>query len=109
MQKTRFSKIISRLNYLFFGFFKSSWKSKSIVLISILGGYFLFANLISIFIAELDNNKLIVVPLVIISFEIIILIKPKTNSSLFIYWNILDKLRIGGIYALILEAFKLGS
>ena len=109
MQKTRFSSVFNKFDLLFFGFFRSSWRSKSLGLLSILGGYFLFNNLISNFISDLNNNKLIVVPLVIIFFEIIIRIKPKHNSVFFIYWTVLDKLRIGGIYALILEAFKLGS
>ena len=109
MQKTRFSEIFDKLDFIFFGFFKSSWKLKSLSLLSILGGYFLFTNLISHFISDLDKNKLIIVPLVILYFELITRIKPKDNSLFFISWLVLDKSRIGGIYALILEAFKLGS
>lgn len=109
MQSTRFSKINEKLNIFFFGFLQSSWKSKSLNLLSVLGGFFLFTNLISNFISNLENKKFIVVPIVIIFFELIIRIKPRSKSLFFVYWNILDKFRIGGIYALILEAYKLGS
>ncbi len=108
MQKTRVSYIFSKLDKLILGFLKSSWKDKSINLLSILFGYFLFTNLITNYIS-LIRNKVFIVPILILVFEIIIRIKPSTNNKFFYLWNIFDKLRIGGIYALILEAFKLGS
>ena len=108
MQKTNFSRITYQLNNLLFGFLKDSWKSKSIGLISVLTGYFLFANFITKFISE-GKNELIMVPIIIIFIEIIIRIKPSTSSKFYYTWSVVDKLRIGAIYAIILEAFKLGS
>ena len=43
------------------------------------------------------------------SIEIIIRIKPDASSKFYYLWNVIDKLRIGAVYAVILEAFKLGS
>ena len=108
MQKTKFSKINNQLNNLLIGFLSSSWKSKSINIISLLTGYFLFANFITKFISE-GRNELIMVPIIILIIELIIRIKPSANSSLFYLWSIVDKVRIGATYAVILEAFKLGS
>ena len=108
MQKTKFSKINSKLTDLLFGFLTSSWKSKSINLISVLTGYFLFANFATKFISE-GKNELIMVPIIIIFIEIIIRIKPSSSSKFFNFWSVFDKLRIGAVYAVILEAFKLGS
>ena len=108
MQKTKFSKINEKLNNLLFGFLSSSWKSKSINIITVLSGYFLFANFITKFISE-GENELIMVPIIILIIELIIRIKPSSKSKLFYLWSILDKVRIGATYALILEAFKLGS
>ena len=99
MQKTKFSKINDQLNNLLFGFLSSSWKSKSINIISVLTGYFLFANFATKFISE-GQNELIMVPIIILFIELIIRIK---------LWSIVDKARIGATYAVILEAFKLGS
>jgi len=108
MQKTKFSQINNQFNFLFFGFLSSSWKSKSINIISVLTGYFLFANFATKFISE-GKNELLMVPIIILVIEIIIRIRPNPKSSLFNLWSIFDKVRIGATYAVILEAFKLGS
>ena len=108
MQKTKFSRINDQVNNLLFGFLRSSWKSKSINIISVLTGYFLFANFVTKFISE-GRNELIMVPIIILIIELIIRFKPSTNSGLFNLWSIVDKVRIGATYAIILEAFKLGS
>ena len=108
MQKTRFTVFYDSLNLVFLGFLKSSWKDKSLNLLSILIGYFLFANFITKFISE-GKNELLMIPIIIILFEIIIRMKPPRNSNIYLVWMFLDKIRIGAVYALILEAFKLGS
>ena len=108
MQKTNFLRISSQLNNLLFGFLSDSWRSKSIGLISVLTGYFLFANFLTKFISE-GKNELIMVPIIILFIEIIIRIKPSSSSKLYYLWCVVDRLRIGAIYAVILEAFKLGS
>ena len=108
MQKTRFTIFYDSLNLVFLGFLKSSWKDKSLNLLSILLGYFLFANFITKFISE-GKNELLMIPVIIILFEVIIRMKPKSNSNIYLVWMLLDKIRIGAVYALILEAFKLGS
>ena len=108
MQKTKFSKINDQFNKLLFGFLSSSWKSKSINIISVLTGYFLFANFATKFISE-GRNELIMVPVIILIIELIIRIRPSKDSRLFNLWLIVDKARVGATYAVILEAFKLGS
>ena len=108
MQKTKFSRINDKFYDLLFGFLSSSWKLKSINLLSVLFGYFLFANFITKFISE-GQNELIMVPIIMLIIELIIRLKPVTKSSFFNLWSILDKFRIGATYAVILEAFKLGS
>ena len=108
MQKTNYSRIIDNLNELLIGFLSSSWKSKSINLLSVLIGYFLFANFLTKFINE-GRNELIMVPIIILIIEFIIRFRPLSNGKFFGIWSIVDKLRIGASYAVILEAFKLGS
>ena len=108
MQKTRFTVFYDSLNLLFLSFLKSSWKDKALNFLSILFGYFLFANFITKFISE-GENELLMIPIIIILFEIIIRMKPLRKSNIYLLWMILDKIRIGAVYALILEAFKLGS
>ena len=108
MQKTKFSSLLDKLNNILLGFVSSSWKLKSINIISVLIGYFLFANFVTKFISE-GKNELIMVPIIIFIIEIIIRIRPSSKKTIFNLWSILDKVRIGATYAVILEAFKLGS
>ena len=108
MQKTRFSILSEKFANILFGFLNLSWRDKSINLISFLIGYFLFANFITKFISE-GKNELLMIPVIIILFEVIIRMKPQRNSNIYLIWMLLDKIRIGAVYALILEAFKLGS
>ncbi len=108
MQKTNFSRITYQINNLLFGFLSDTWKSKSIGIISVLTGYFLFANFATKFISE-GKNELVMVPIIILFIEIIIRIKPLSSSRFYDLWSVVDKLRIGAIYAVVLEAFKLGS
>tara|TARA_B100000212_G_scaffold338008_1_gene313834 strand:- start:796 stop:1122 length:327 start_codon:yes stop_codon:yes gene_type:complete len=108
MQKTRFSIFSEKVANIIFGFLNLSWKDKSINIISFLIGYFLFANFITKFITE-GKNELVIVPIIIIIIELIIRSKPKSSSSVYYFWSVIDKLRIGATYALVLEAFKLGS
>ena len=108
MQKTNFSRITYQLNNLIFGFLSDTWRSKSISLISVLTGYFFFANFGTKFIRE-GENELIMVPIIIVFAEIIVRIKPSSSSKFHYLWSVFNKVRIGGIYAVVLEAFKLGS
>ena len=108
MQKTNFNVVFNKSNNIFFGFISSTWRSKSITLISVLTGYFLFANFLTKFISE-GKNELIMVPIIILVIEFIVRTRPSSKSSLFKLWSIVDKVRIGATYAVILEAFKLGS
>ena len=108
MQKTNFSRITFQLNNLFFGFLSDTWRTKSIGLISVLTGYFLFTNFATKFISE-GKNELVMVPIIILFIEIIIRIRPTSSSRFYNLWSVVDKIRIGAIYAVVLEAFKLGS
>ena len=108
MQKTNFTRITYQINNLLFGFLSDTWRSNSIGIISVLTGYFLFANFATKFISE-GKNELVMVPIIILFIEIIIRIKPSSSSKFFYIWTVVDKLRVGAIYAVILEAFKLGS
>ena len=84
MQKTNFSRITYQLNKLFFGFLSDTWRTKSIGLISVLTGYFLFANFITKFISE-GKNELIMVPVIIIFIEIIIELNLPQVQNFIIY------------------------
>tara|TARA_Y100001968_G_C19436618_1_gene760071 strand:+ start:2530 stop:2865 length:336 start_codon:yes stop_codon:yes gene_type:complete len=89
--------------------FRGPWKIRSVGLISLLLGYYLSTNITSYFINK-EGERLGVLIIMLLTIEILIRIRPKKIlKSTPIYWIAIDNLRIGSTYAIVLEAFKLGS
>jgi hypothetical protein len=108
-QATRFNRIQESVNKQFFGWISSSWYNKSLGLLALLFGYYLAANLTSIylnFIRLQSVGALGLLLLVELQIRLRTRFDIKKNQLL---WTILDNLRIGVVFAVILEAFKLGS
>tara|TARA_Y100001968_G_scaffold171131_1_gene156534 strand:- start:169 stop:498 length:330 start_codon:yes stop_codon:yes gene_type:complete len=109
MQKTQFIKFLNT----FFSFINDvitdSWRKRSIIIISLLLGYYFTNSLISFLLDKSVNT-------IFLSISILILIEISLRASLLskssklsIIIISVNNLRIGSTYALILEAFKLGS
>ena len=109
-QDTNFSRLINRL----FNFLSTSligpWKTRSLGILSLLIGFYLASNVIVYFFEKSNNRVLIVLILVVIT-ELLIRFRNTINKeiTLPLYLVIIDNLRIGFIYSIVLEAFKLGS
>ena len=109
MQNTRFRKFID----LFFLFFKpiisDSWSKRSILIISLLSGFYFTNSLISYLLDKSVNTIFLAIFLLIIM-EIFIRTSLLLNfANLSVFVLSINNFRIGSTYALILEAFKLGS
>ena len=111
MQKTKFSITTKNLLWPMRHYFIGSWRSKSLILLSLLSGFYITNNSISFFI-ENSINSVFIVLLIVLVMELSIRLRhnnrKNNNINTFILLFI-DNLRIGSTYALILEAFKLGS
>ncbi len=109
MQKTKFRKFIGFLITLVNRFVTDSWKKRSILLISLLVGFY-FTNSIISFLLDKSVNTLLLAISIILLMELLIRSSLITNlSKLSIILVVINNFRIGSTYALILEAFKLGS
>ncbi len=107
--KTNFDDFIKSIFTDFSKSFLGPWRSRSLGLLSILIGFYL-ASTIAAFYLQKYNQRIIVVVVLCIFLELGIryrndLMKRKKNSLL----HVIDNLRIGITYAIVLEAFKLGS
>ena len=110
LQDTKINKInraiIDQLSITFSG----PWKTRSIGLISLLLGFYFSSSLISYLIDE-NKNRLLVLIILLFIIEFLI----RFRSKLFLindyryHWIFIDNVRIGTTYAIVLEAFKLGS
>ena len=109
MQKTKFRKFVDKLIGAINPFIADSWSKRSILLISLLLGFY-FTNSILSFLLDKSINTILLAILILLIMEISIrttLLSNFTKLSLIIIS--INNFRIGSTYALILEAFKLGS
>ncbi len=108
-QNTKFNKVQKKL----FGVVSSNvigpWKRRSLGLISILIGYYIGSNSILYYLEKAGQRPIIVMVLVVF-LEFIVRLRTRINKDPWpIHWVMIDNVRIGTIYAFVLEAFKLGS
>ena len=109
MQKTKFKKFIDIYIRAINPFIADSWSKKSIMLLSLLLGFY-FTNSILSFLLDKSINTILLAILILLIMEISIRTKLLFNSTkLSIITISINNFRIGSTYALILEAFKLGS
>ncbi len=109
MQKTKFRSFLNSFITLLNPIISDTWSKRSILLITLLSGFYLTNSLIS-FLLDKSINTIYLAIILLLIMEVII------RSLLFSSYNkisliilAVNNLRIGSTYALILEAFKLGS
>ena len=109
MQKTKFRKLVDTVIRAINPFIADSWSMRSIMLLSLLLGFY-FTNSILSFLLDKSINTILLAILILLIMEISIrstLLSKFTKLSIIIIS--INNFRIGSTYALILEAFKLGS
>ena len=109
MQKTKFGKFLDSLIRIFTPIISDSWRSRSILILSILFGFY-FTNSLLSFLLDKSINTILLAIIILLIMEISIratLLSKFTKLSIIIIS--INNYRIGSTYALILEAFKLGS
>ncbi len=109
MQKTKFIKFFDSLIRLFSPIISDSWSKRSILLLSLLLGFY-FTNSLLSFLLDKSVNTIILAIFIILIMELSIRSSLLSNfSKLSIIIISINNFRIGSTYALILEAYKLGS
>ena len=109
MQKTEFRKFLHKLNQILNSIITDSWRKRSVLLISLLLGFYFTNSLLSYLLDKSINTILIaIVILIIMEFSIRLRLISEFFKSSLIMISI-NNFRIGSTYALILEAYKLGS
>ena len=109
MQKTKFRKFLDSFLLIIYPIISDSWSKRSILILSLLCGFYFTNSLISFLLDKSINTILLAIILIIfmeLSIRITLLSSlPKLTSII----QSINNFRIGSTYALILEAFKLGS
>ena len=109
MQKTNFKKLLDSIFLITNSYISDSWSKRSVLLLSVLTGFYITNSLIS-FLLDKSINTVFLAIIILFLMEITIrLLIFSKSSKLKILILAINNFRIGSSYALILEAFKLGS
>ncbi len=110
IQKTQFNSIQKVILNSLTAFLQGDWSKRSLSILSLLLGYYLVgSNLAAIYLSQVGQRTYVVFCLLLIiefSIRVRTLLQRTRFSSIRIF---IDNLRIGAVYAVVLEAFKLGS
>ncbi len=109
MQKTKFRKSLDKFNLFINSIVTDSWRKRSVLVLSLLFGFY-FTNSFLSFLLDKSVNTILIALIIVVLMELSIRITLLNNlfkSSLILIS--INNFRIGSTYALILEAYKLGS
>jgi hypothetical protein len=109
-QRTRFQQFQVRLGSGLREQVLRSWRVASLTLLSLLVGFFVAQNVGGLLLAQLPGGRpLVVLGLVLLVEALVRLRSQVVRDQPPLGWVIVDNLRIGAVYAIVLEAFKLGT
>ena len=106
MQKTKFREFIDSLIFIINPIISDSWSKRSLLLLSLLFGFY-FTNSFLSFLLDKSVNTIFLAIIILLIMELVI--RSYLITKLTIPVMIINNIRIGSTYALILEAYKLGS
>lgn len=109
-QRTRLQRLERRFGGSLLTQLRASWRAGSLTLLGLLLGFYLAQNISSLLVIRLHGGRPTVVLLIVLLFEGLVRLRSRVVSDTpGLGWVIADNLRIGATYALVLEAFKLGT
>ncbi len=109
MQKTKFRELIDSSLLIVKPIISDSWTKRSLSFLFLLSGFYFTNSLLSFLLDKNVNTIFLSIFLILIMEVLIRLLIFSKISKLSIIILSINNFRIGATYALILEAFKLGS
>ena len=106
MQQTKFKKLLSSIAIFINSILSDSWSKRSLLLLSLLLGFYITNSILS-FLLDKSINTIFLAIIILLIMELVI--RSYLIPKLTIPVMIINNIRIGSTYALILEAYKLGS
>lgn len=109
-QQTRLEKVLDQLGRNLRAQIGTRWATASTALLALLAGIFLGENLSAILLWKLTGGRPILVLGMVVVYEVLVRLRTRAVSDVpSLSWVVIDNLRMGVVFALVLEAFKLGS
>lgn len=109
-QDTRFQRLSSNLAEGLLGQLGGGWRHRSAVLIALLAGFYIGGNLTSYVLPLFPGGRPALVLVLVVGLELVVRLRGRlVSGSPGLGWRIADNLRIGMVYSVVLEAYKLGT
>lgn len=110
VQRTRLQGLLQSLATAMVALLRRSWREASFSILALLLGYYLGQNLTSLLLLHVPIGRpLLVLGLVLLIEAMVRLRSHVVRSEPSIGWVIADNLRLGVVYSVVFEAFKLGT
>ena len=109
LQRTRFDGLQRRIGTALLGGFQGSWRRRSLAVLALLLGFYSGQNVTALWLERIGQRPVVVLILVVL-LELVVRLRTRlVGDRPALAWVIADNLRLGLVYAVVLEAFKLGS
>jgi hypothetical protein len=109
LQPTRFDGLQRRLGGFLLGGFRGSWRRRSLAVLALLLGFYAGENITALWLERVGRRPLVVLLLVLL-LELVVRLRTRlVGDRPGLGWILIDNLRLGVVYAVVFEAFKLGS
>jgi dolichol kinase len=110
LQTTRFQRFSAALGSAVIGQLRGSWKHRSAVLLALLVGFYAGGNITAYVLPVFPGGRPAIVLAVVLALELLVRLRGRlVRGEPPLLWRLLDNLRIGLVYAVVLEAYKLGT
>ncbi|MEX0588617.1 MAG: DUF565 domain-containing protein [Cyanobium sp.] len=110
LQRTRFNRALEQLGALLRGNLRGNWRYRSSVILALLLGFYAGSNLTAYVLVLIPGGRPMAVLAMVLFVELIVRLRGRlVTAQPGLGWVVVDNLRIGVVYAVVLEAFKLGT
>lgn len=110
LQSTRYNQVQAAVAQTLGAGLGGSWRARSLQMLALLLGFYLGANLTTYIIVRLPGGRPGAVLLVVLLVELVIRLRSRlVRGRTPLAWVLCDNLRIGAVYSVVLEAFKVGT
>ncbi len=110
LQTTRFQRFSEAVGSAVIGQLRGSWKHRSAVLLALLVGFYAGGNITAYVLPQFPGGRPAMVLAVVLALELVVRLRGRlVSGEPPLVWRLIDNLRIGLVYAVVLEAYKLGT
>ena len=109
LQPTRFNRAIERLGAQLLGNLRGNWRLRSSVVLALLLGFYAGSN-VTAYVLLIPGGRPMAVLSMVLLVELVVRLRGRlVRATPGLGWVLVDNLRIGMVYAVVIEAFKLGT